>query len=52
MGGVEGGLAVCLDLIGGPEVDRRRGVEPDPGMAMVVVVVGEESLAEGPGVGQ
>nr|WP_261576244.1 hypothetical protein [Frankia gtarii] len=52
MGAVEGGLAVGLDLVGGAEVDRGGGVERDPGMAMVMVVGGEETLAVGAGIGQ
>jgi hypothetical protein len=49
---VEGGLAMDLDLGCGVEVDRRRGVHADPGVAMLMVVGGEEPLAERAGVGE
>jgi hypothetical protein len=42
VGGVEGGLALGADLGRGAEVDRRGGVQPDPGVAVLVVVVAEE----------
>ena len=47
MGAVERGLPVRLDLGRGVEVDRRRGVHTDPGMAMLVVVGGEERKRSG-----
>ena len=46
MSAVEGGLPVGLDLGRGVEVDRGRGVHADPGVAVLVVVGGEEPLAE------
>ena len=49
---VEGGLPTGLDLGHGVEVDRRGGVHADPGMAMLVVVGGEEPLTERTGIGQ
>jgi hypothetical protein len=48
-GGVEGVLAGLVDGAGGREVDRGRGVPADPGMAVDVVVLGEEPVAERPG---
>jgi hypothetical protein len=49
---VEGGLAVGLDLGRGVEVDRGRRVHADPGVAVVVVVGGEEPLADRAGVSE
>ena len=42
---------LLADLVGGAEVDRGGGVQADPGMAVVVVVL-EERASEGPGVGR
>ena len=39
VGGVEGLLALRADLGGGAVVDRGGGVQPDPGVAVLVVVV-------------
>ena len=50
VGRVEGDLAGVVDGGGGAEVDRRRGVPADPGVAMDVVVLGEESVTERSGV--
>ena len=52
VGGVEGGAALGADLVGGAVVDRGWGVPADPGVAVLVVVVVEERLAEGTGVGE
>ena len=49
---VERGLPVGADLGCGAVVDRRGGVQSDPGMAVLVVVVAEEHLAETAGIGQ
>ena len=51
-GAVEGGLTVGADLGRGVEMDRGWGVHADPGVAVLVVVVGEELLGERAGVGQ
>ena len=48
----QGHLALLADRRGGAEVDRRGGVQPDPAVAVLMVVVGEERLAERPGIGQ
>ena len=45
VGGVERVLALLADRFGGTEVHRRGGVQADPGMTMLVVVVGVERLA-------
>ena len=37
VGGVEGLLAQLADLLGGAVVDRGRGVQPDPGVAMILL---------------
>jgi hypothetical protein len=50
VGLVEGGLALVVDLLGGPEVDRGGGVHSDAGMSVFVVVGREESLTECAGV--
>jgi hypothetical protein len=50
VGGVEGGGALGADLGGGAVVDRRRGVQADAGVAVVMVVIVEEGVAEGAGV--
>jgi hypothetical protein len=52
VGAVEGGLTAGAHLGGGVEVDRCRGVHADPGMAVLVVVVSEELVAEFPRIGQ
>jgi len=52
VGGLQGDLALLPDLGVGAVVDGRWGVQRDPGMAVLVVVVGEELLAEHAGVGQ
>ena len=49
MGGagvVEDLLAAGLDGPGAPVVHGCGGVQPDPGMAVVVIVIGEEDVAE------
>src|ERR1035437_7163815 len=46
VGRVEGDLAGLVDGAGGAEVDRSRGMPSDPGMAMNVVVLSEESFTE------
>ena len=43
-------VMALLLVVGGAVVDRGGGVEPDPGVAVFVVVVGEERLAELAGV--
>ena len=43
---------MALDVPGGAVVDGRRGVQPDAGMAVGVVVVGEEDVAEAAGLVQ
>ena len=50
VGGVEGDGPLGADLAGGAVVDRRRGVQPDAGVAVDVVVVIEERGAERAGV--
>src|ERR1700712_2120035 len=52
MGAVQSRLAPCPNLRRGPEVDRGGGVHADPGVAVLVVVGGEEPAAELAGVGQ
>ena len=52
VGAVERGLALRTDLDGGAEVDRGGGVHADPGMAVIVIVGVEESVAERAGIGQ
>ena len=49
-GGVQHGLALVLDRGRGAGMDRVRGVQPDPGMPVLVVVIGEEHAAERAGV--
>ena len=49
-GRVQHGLAFLLDGRRGADVHRVRGVQPYPGMAVLVVVVGEERTAERAGV--
>jgi hypothetical protein len=49
-GRVEHGLAFFLDRGRGADVHRVRGVQPYPGMAVLVVVIGEERAAERAGV--
>ena len=51
VGGIEDPGSLLTDLDGGAEVDRGGGVQADPGMAVVMVVVLEEGVGEGPGVG-
>lgn len=46
VGVAEGLLALWADLRGGAVVHRCRGVQADAGVAVLVVVVGEELLAE------
>ena len=48
VGGVEGTGPFGADLDGGAVVERGGGVEADAGVAVLVVVVGEERFAEGP----
>ena len=50
--GVEGRLALLMDLFGGAVVHRSFGVHPDPGVAMFMVAGGEETVAECANVGQ
>ncbi len=50
VGGAEGAGPLRSDLGGGAEVDRRRSVQPDAGVAVHVVVVIEEHRAERPSV--
>ena len=52
MSAVEGGLPAGLDLGHGVEVDRGRGVHADPGVAMLVVVGGEEPVTERACIGE
>jgi hypothetical protein len=52
VGGVQGGLAVFADLFGGAVVHGRRCVPADPGVTVLVVVGGEEFIAECAGVGE
>jgi hypothetical protein len=51
VGGIEGGGALSTDLGCGAVMDRGRGVEPDAGVAVDVVVVVEELDAEHSRVG-
>jgi hypothetical protein len=48
-GPVERGLSLEVDLLGGAEVHRSRGVHSDPGMPVFVVVGQEEALASSAG---
>ena len=50
VGVVEDLLPVRLDGLGAAVMNRGGGVQPDAGMAVFVVVVGEEDVAEGAGV--
>src|SRR3546814_2877612 len=50
VGGIEDDLAGGSDLVGAAVVNVAGGVEPDAGVAVVVVVVLEERVAERPGV--
>jgi hypothetical protein len=52
VGAVEGVLAACADLGGGAEVDRGGRVHADPGVAMLVVVGGEEPVTERACIGE
>ena len=52
MGGVEPLLAQPPDVAVGAVGNRGRGVQADPGVAVVIVVVAEERLAEDAGVSQ
>ena len=52
VGLVEDFLPVGADGYGGAVVDRGGRVQADSGMPVVVIVVVEESVAEGAGVGQ
>ena len=49
-GGVQHGLALVLDRGRGADMHRVRGVQPYPGMPVLVVVIGEEHAAERAGV--
>ncbi len=49
IGGVKGFLALGTDLARGAVVDRCGRMVRNAGLAMLVVVVAEEPLAEGPG---
>jgi len=44
VGGIEGAGPAGADIGGGAVVDRCRGVQSDAGVAVFVVVVGEEPL--------
>ena len=50
--GVEDGLSLVADLVGSAVVDVCWGVQADPGVAVVVVVVVEELVDEGPALGE
>ena len=50
VGGVEDDGALLADELGSPVVDVGGGVEPDAGVAVLVVVPAEEAAAEGAGV--
>jgi hypothetical protein len=52
VGAVECDLPLGSDLFGGAEVHRGGGVHPDPGVAVFVVVGGEETVTEHAGVFQ
>jgi hypothetical protein len=52
VGGVQCVGTGLADLAVGSEVDGRGGVQSDPGVAVDVVVVGEEPLAERARVGE
>ena len=52
VGAVEGCLTLRPDLGCGVEVDRCGGVHADPGVPVLVVVGGEELLAERAGIGE
>ena len=52
VGRVQGGGAAGADLLGGAVVHRGGGVPADAGVAVLGVVVGEEPVAEGAGVGE
>ena len=52
VGRVEGRLTQDSDLGRGAVVDRGWGVQPDPAVAVLMVVVAEEPLAERARVGQ
>ena len=47
VGGVESDGPLGADLVGGAVVDRRRGVQPDAGVAVDVVVVMRVILSRG-----
>src|SRR5579862_536723 len=49
-GGVQHGLAFVLDRGRGADMHRVRGMQPYPGMPVLVVVIGEEHAAERAGV--
>lgn len=50
IGGGENCLPLLLSLVDEVEVQGGRSVQVDAGMAMFVVVPGEEPQAEGPGI--
>ena len=52
VGAVQGLLALRPDVVVGAVVDRGRGVQADPGVAVLVVVVAEKCRAEGAGVSE
>ena len=52
IGGVEDVLALLPDELGPAEMHVSRGVEPDARVAVLVVVVLEEPVAERPGGGE
>src|SRR6266849_924289 len=49
-GGVQHGLAFVLDRGRGADMHRVRGMQPYPGMPVLMVVIGEEHAAERAGV--
>jgi len=51
-GSVQGHGAGVVDLAVGAVVDRGGGMPADPGVMVDVVVLGEESVAEDPGLGE
>ena len=49
-GGVQHGLALVLNRGRGADMDRVRGVQPDPGMPVIMIIVIEECTAERAGI--
>lgn len=50
--GVQCRLTQYPKLAGGPEMHRRGGVQPDPTVPVLMVVVVEKQVPERPGIGQ